>query len=641
MPFNATDPSSVDAAEKAGLDKARELSEVLLRLLEKARAALNANRPDEKLGNEKPGNDPAPGEYPNDIDPNITNEQHDLYAKVSAEYQHSGADIEVAKAAAFDFAIRGQGADKSKNVAIAHEQIADRALGTEMGTDAEPIDQSNESLSFMQMMTGAGVDIAVARAINSQRIEERLYAEDVMANRTSGFDQPVRGDLAKEISNAVKNSEIARFLTDQHETELRAIFLKEPNNSYKFELISENHSARLVGLGLNDFAAEQLTTVRNNELFDAVQLGQAQAESGKSGSGDLFKSAIEKSSLEPDAQIAIIKSFDKDLENSRELGRYEAAEKDARTKRFALYRSQSKDLTSAACQAFLQGEAIPTVYQMVIEAQPEGTLMQKATENAEQIVRAAQENIKKLTQESAAVSQLIPATSQSGTPATQRDRASTYEGTLLDSGATHTTAQKAAQDLSAGKGADDSANVRQAHREVLAHNHLREMYERVYESLNVPPAVAQSAAQDAAKGLGANTSAFIAQAHSLATVSSEIHPNLDADNWAKYASQFRVEKAKKYPGDKAEPTPHALMQGAAKVALQAGEPKETVVRMIQNSPLNNPPGGDRAAQAKGIVTKVSNAIDAKAKSEAKATGKSASKPRVQSSKIAQKAGVEM
>lgn len=639
MPFNATDPSSVDAAEKAGLDKSREISEALLRLLAKELAALGAKKPaqkpDNEPGDDKPGNEPAPGEYPSDIDPNITNEQHNLYKEIAAEYQQSGADPEVAKAAAFDFAIQGQGADESENIAKAHEQITDRSLSNEEISDMPPAQNSSEPLSFMQTMTACGVDASVAMDINKLHNQACQHAENVMTNQYQNLVDPVENDFYDAISTQVDDPELGNFLIEKHAAEVRDIFIGTPNLVTHTEITTENHRERLVGLGLSQRDAEKLTIVRDKEIFDAITLATNYPQNGESGSGDIFRAAVENSLLDTDAKQAVTYNFDEDLAAARAQGIYDAAEKSDRTDRFAVYKSQTTDLTSAAKQALLQGEAISTVYSMVLEDQSSDNGIEQAT----QVLNDAQNELKALVTESEAVSQLTFEPSEIDSSATRETISASYEATLKESGASHPTAQMAAIDLAQGKGGNDSPAVRKAHREVLAHAHLKEMYGRVYDSLNVPQSVAQLAAKDAARGLGANSSPNIEKAHSLATVSTVVAPNLDANNWAKYVDKFRSEKAEKYPGDTTEPTPHTLMKGAAMVALQDGEPTENVISMLQKSPLNNPPGGDKAAQAKEIVTNVSTAMQAKAKK--KVQDKSVSKAKGKSVKPAKKAGIEM
>jgi hypothetical protein len=627
MPFNATDPSSVDAAEKAGLDKSREISEALLRLLAKELSA---------LGNaKKPGTEASPGEYPSDIDPNITNEQHDLYKKLSDQYEQAGATPDVAKAAAFDYAIQGQGADESENIAKAHEQITNLSLGNESVTDTVLDQNSSEPLSFMQTMTACGVDASVAMALNKLHNQECKHAKNVIANQYESLDKLDENVVQNEISRQITDPKLADALIEKHNADVRDIFIGTPNLDSHVEITTENHRERLVGLGLSKRDAEKLTLVRDKEIFDAITLATNYPQNGESGSGDIFRAAVENSLLDTDAKQAVTYNFDEDLAAARAQGIYDAAEKSDRTDRFAVYRSQTTNLTGAAKQALLQGEAISTVYSMVLEDQSSDNGIEQAT----QVLNDAQNELRALVKESEAISQLTFEPSEIDSSATRENISASYEATLKESGASHPTAQKAAIDLAQGKGGNDSPAVRKAHREVLAHAHLKEMYGRVYDSLNVPQSVAQLAAKDAARGLGANSSPNIEKAHSLATVSTVVAPNLDANNWDKYVDKFRSEKAEKYPGDTTEPTPHTLMKGAAMVALQNGEPTENVISMLQKSPLNNPPGGDKAAQAKEIVTNVSNVMQAKAKK--KVQDKSVSKAKGKSVKPAKKAGIEM
>jgi hypothetical protein len=640
MPFNATDPGSVDAAEKAGLDKSREISEALIRLLKRELDALYANRPElkpkpeqDELTDSTPGFKASPGEYPSDIDPNITNEQHDLYKRLSAEYEQSGAAPDVAKAAAFDHAIIGQGADESKNIAKAHEQITDSSLDNEAFTNTASAQNGSEPLSFMQTMTACGVDASVAMAINQLHNQACQHARNVMANQYDSLDKTAEDDLSTAISSQVDDPVLSNALIERHNADVRDIFIGVPKGEFQPELTAENHSERLVGLGLSNRDAERLTIVRDQEIFDAIALATNYPQNGESGSGDLFRAAVEDSLLDKDAKEAIVYNFDEDLATAREQSIYEANEKAARMQRFAEYKSQSTNLTGAAKQALSQGEAISTVYSMVLEDPSSDNTIEQAT----QVLEEAQNELKALVKESEAVSPLTLAPDVSDSSTTRQDITASYEATLKDAGATDQTAQKAAQDLSAGKGAEHSPSVRQAHREVLAHGHLREMYERVYGSLNVPPSVAQPAAKDAARGLGANHSQNIAMAHSLARVSKTVAPNLDTHDLTQYVNQFRSEIAAKYPGDNTEPTAHTLLKGAAMVALENGEPKENVISMVEKSPLNNPSGGNKADQAKGIVANVSQVMQAKAKRKVQVQDKPVSKAKGKS----KKAGIEM
>jgi hypothetical protein len=487
----------------------------------------------------------------------------------------------------------------------------------------------------MQTMTACGVDISVAREINKLHNQACQNARDVMTNQYGSLDRSAEDDLANAISNQIDDPELSNALIDRHSADLRNILIGAPEGKFQPELMTENHRERLTGLGLSKRDAEKLTTIRDKEIFDAISLGKDNPPNGESGSGDLFRNAVEDSLLEKDAREAIIYSFNEDLSAAREQGIYEADEKIARTERFALYKSQSTDLTGAAKQALLQGEAISTVYSMVLEDQSSGNNIEQAT----QVLNDAQNQLSALIKESKSASQLSLEPSEANTPATRLDITASYEATLKKSGARDATAQKAAIDLAQGKGAKDSPAVRQVHREVLAHNHLREVYESVYDSLNVPQAVAQLAAKDAARGLGAKTSVNIEKAHGLANVSRVVESNLDVENWNQYSAQFLKQHADKYPGDKTPPTPRTTMKGAAMAALQAGESNENVVRMLKKSPLNNLPGGDKAAQAKGIVTSVSTVMQAKAKR--KVQDKAVSQSKSKSRKPAKTAGIEM
>jgi hypothetical protein len=614
--FNAIDSSSVDAAEQSGLSKAREISEALIRIL--------ANEL-EKMDEAKIK--PAVGEDASDIDPNISNERHDIYQKLSEEYQNSGADPETAKAAAFDYAILDLGAEESENISAAHDQITGKAQNLTSSNEDQP-------LSFMQTMTAAGIDASEAVAINKLYADSCAHAENVMDNKYDGAPNDIQDQFLSGVYEKIKDPDLSTVLLERHNSDIKTIYMGNGSDQFKPELFTENHQERLTGLGLSSREAVSLTAIRDKEIADTLNMGLQNPANGQSGSGDIFRNAINNSTLGDDEKAAIAYSFNEDLSAAREQSQYEATEKANRAERFDQYKAETSDITGAAKQALLQGESLSTVHSMVIEDRSSSATVDQATE----ILKEAKTELAELVADTK-TTQLEFNPFSSDTLVDDKKISKAYQDTLEDSGVSSETAKKASADLTEGKGGKESASIRTAHKEVLDHAKLRDMYERVYDSLSVPSSVSQLAAKDAARGLGANTSTAISDAHNIvreATTKAEISAD---NNWDKYADMFKSSHLEKYPGDTSEPTPYALMKGVAKVALEDGQSKSSVTKMIENSPINNPPSGDRSTQAKGIVTSVSNSLTVKdnKKSQQKAKPKTKAKAKV----TAKKVGMEM
>lgn len=199
------------------------------------------------------------------------------------------------------------------------------------------------------------------------------------------------------------------------------------------------------------------------------------------------------------------------------------------------------------------------------------------------------------------------------------------------SGASTDSAKLAAAAIAKGDGAENVV-VDRAHKEViLAQSHLQAMYERIYSSLEVPDNLVEKAAIDAAKGLGSNSSDNIRDAHATVKsnrVETEVgtQSSSPTQNWEKYSELANQARLEKYPGDKKQPSEYASMTGAAVQAFKAGESVGDVQAMLENSPANNPPRGDKAVHAKGIVTKAQKAaMEGKGKVLSKSQQKSTEK----------------
>jgi hypothetical protein len=608
--FNAIDSSSVDAAEQSGLSKAREISEALIRILASELAKMN----EAKIK-------PAVGEDASDIDPNITNERHDIYQKLSDEYQKAGADPETAKAAAFDYAILDLGADESENISAAHDQITGKSKNLNLPIEDQP-------LSFMQTMTAAGMDVSDAVDINKLYADSCTHAENVMSNKYEGAPNDIQDQFLSGVYEKIKDPDLSTVLLERYNSDIKTIYMGNGSDQFQPELFTENHQERLTGLGLSTREAVSLTTIRDKEIADTLNMGLQNPANGQSGSGDIFRNAINNSTLGEDEKAAIAYSFNEDLSAAREQSQYEATEKANRAERFDQYKAETSDITAAAKQALLQGESLSVVHSMVLEDR--SATVDQATE----ILKEAKTELAELVTDTK-TTQLEFNPFSSDITVDDKKISKAYQDTLEDSGASSETAKKASADLAEGKGGKESASIRTAHKEVLDHAKLRDMYERVYDSLSVPSSVSQLAAKDAARGLGANTSTAIADAHNIVrdvTTKAEISAD---NNWDKYANMFKSAHLEKYPGDTSEPTPYALMKGVAKVALEDGQPKNSVIKMIENSPINNPPSGDKSTQAKGIVTSVSNTMTVKdkKKSQQKDKPKTRSKAKTASKKV--------
>lgn len=610
MSFNVQDKQSVATAQDAGLNKAQEIATALLRLAQKG-----------ELNFKKLLKQRHPSEDINDTDPNITNERHELYAQAVDKYERFGADSQTAKDAAIDFAIRDMGADTSAHISKAHDQINFQQTLLNEGISSEQINSlaqlRNEFITLAENWVADEPFVYPLEDPQTPNFREQLVEAGLQNDLALQLEEQL-GERMDSILGDQDNLPEAKVIPkkkSQNTTQTQPIELQQqpaavvndPSSQQLTENSGSNHELaecsppelsfrqRLAEAGVDVNVAKELSKQRDSEL-SAIKQAVQKGEPAPIFVDD-FKSQLSTTSLGWEDHLKFVDEFDADraaIEKGTQVVRSQPVQEQNPPEQTTRSQTISQDVTQAV-------DRLPTE-----ESPSKPTSVQTKQKEA-------------------------------------------FKGQLQEVGVSSKTAEQAAEDLSMRKGGNDSPAIRKAHREYIAQDSLKQMYREIYTPLGVPSDVVEKAAIDAAKGQGANASENVRKAHDMVqanaldkTANIKQNPELtDSQRWEKYCEAFKQVRAEKYPGDKKQPSEYATMTGAAVQAFKAGVKREDIQSMLENCPANNPPRGDKATYAKGIVTRADKAAKKEMAGKANILPKSKqpSKSKSKGKKVAISAGI--